>query len=81
MDCPHCKRPVSVFSREMNGFGDKNCPNCGKRVRMHFNLGALVLWFLPLAIGSLVLRPWLGSFSLGIAGFCAALLAMRLKPA
>jgi len=38
------------------------------------------LWFLPLAVGLLLLRPWLGSFSIGIADFCAALSAMRLKP-
>ena len=82
MKCPYCKQSVSFLSKQMNSFGrSKTCPQCTSSVRLRVGLMPVVLGFIPAVIASVVLKPWLGSLSTGIAVAALLLLSLRLRPA
>lgn len=83
MNCPHCNRKVSFFSREMNnGFGKaKSCPHCAGGVRISINLKVAGLLIVPAIILAHLLKPWLGVIN-NLPGLMILLiLAAELEPA
>ena len=86
MDCPHCKKPVSIFSRHMTRFAKvRSCPHCRGPVRQTFSFKTMLMWGIPLMILAQALKLWLG-LGIGItavflAGVAMTLLAARLERA
>lgn len=82
MDCPHCKKSISVFSQEMNRFGKPmTCSHCRGSVKMFISLEWVAILFVPSVVLALLLRPWLGALSTGLTIAAMVLLAMRLESA
>ena len=86
MDCPHCSKSVSVFSRNMNRRAKvRACPHCAGLVRQTFSFKAIFIWGIPLMILAQLTKLWLGSglgiIAVGLAGIAMAFLAMRLERA
>ncbi len=81
MQCPHCNKKVSFFSREMNRFGKvKACPNCGGSVRLRMNLKVIALWFFPAVILTILIKPLLGAFNSLPGVMLLFFLGARLEP-
>jgi hypothetical protein len=88
MKCPHCSKPIGLFSREMNNFGkNKTCPHCQKPVRLFLSLKVATLLFVPAVVLALLLKPVFvglgisGSLATGFTTGLLVMLAMRLKAA
>lgn len=81
MDCPHCNKPMTVFSVKKDGSGKGNaCPHCGGTVKVFLSLPALLLWLVPAVVVVLLLYPWLGVVATVLAGSAALFLSVRIKP-
>ena len=81
MDCPYCKKSVTVFSVEKDGSGKGTvCPHCKKGVKVSFSIPALLLWLVPAVILVVLLYPWLGMVATVLGGSAALFLSLRIKP-
>jgi endogenous inhibitor of DNA gyrase (YacG/DUF329 family) len=81
MKCPHCEAKVSIFSKAMNRAGKtKNCPHCGKPVKVSLNRSNFIGVFFVVAIGGTLLGIG-GTISMGVAALLAALAGVGLKMA
>lgn len=82
MDCPYCKKTITVFSVEKHSSGKGNiCPHCKEAVKIFFSIPALLLWMVAAIIIVVLLYPWLGMVATLLAGSAALFLSLRIKPA
>lgn len=81
MDCPYCKKPVTVFSIEHHGSGKGNaCPHCKQAIKLSLGIPALLLWLIPAVVLVVLAYPWLGTIGTVLAGSAALLLSLRIRP-
>lgn len=82
MDCPHCRKPMTVFSVKKDGSGKGNaCPHCDGAVKVFLSLPALLMWLVPAVIVVVFLYPWLGFVATMLAGSAALFLSIRIRAA
>ena len=82
MICPHCDKPVSLFSREVNRMGKvKGCPHCSGAVKLSIDWKRYLIWVIPLVIVAVLLKPVLGYVGTGMAVAFAIAMSMVLEAA
>lgn len=88
MHCPYCEEKIGFFSKAINGFGKrKNCPHCGKPIKLGFNWLIFAILFLPAVALALFSRPYFeayglsGSLSTGLSVGLLLVLTMKIDRA
>ena len=77
MKCPLCSARVSIFSRDLNRWGNRpRCPKCGGAVRVGLNGARSAMLFVPAVVLAIYLKPlfvWAG-----VPGSLAVVLSVLL---
>jgi len=87
MECPHCTKKVSLFSKALNTSSKiKHCPHCSAQIQTYLSLKIIAILFIPvMLLSSFIARPLLlhygfaGALATGFSVGLIIFLSMRLK--
>lgn len=86
MHCPYCEEKIGLFSKAINRFTKKkNCPHCGKPIKLGFNWYLFAALFLPALALALFSRTYFeavglsGALSTGLSVGLLIVLTMRIN--
>lgn len=78
MECPGCHQKLDMFSKSVNRFGKKTCPQCGKAFKLKIDFKKFVLIGLPLMfVANFALAGIAKSVTVSIVAGLTVLMSMK----